>query len=434
MITFLSFAMIIVFMYLIMSKKLSALNALILVPVVFALLGGFTNLGPMMLKGIESVASTGIMLVFAILYFGVLIDAGMFDPLVNKVVQLVKGDPVKITIGTAALSLLVGLDGDGTITYMIVVTALLPIYKRLGMNPLILACLPALSMGIMNILPWGGPTARVLSVLKLDTSELLVPIIPAMIAGVLWIFAVALFLGKRERSRLGITKDHSLAIQELAISTADHQQDQSLKRPKLFWFNLLFTFFLVAALLTNLLPIPVLFMLGFSIILVANYPRLEDQKERLQAHAGNILTVVPLVFAAGIFTGILEGTKMVDAMAGALVSIIPDFMGPQLPLITSITSMPFTFIMANDPYYFGIIPILAKTASQFGIEPIEIGMASLLGQPLHLLSPLVGSVYVLIGLAGIEFRDHIRFTAKYAVGTALVMTIAGILSGALSIF
>ncbi|PMC34744.1 hypothetical protein CJ195_22240 [Bacillus sp. UMB0899] len=91
------------------------------------------------------------------------------------------------------------------------------------------------------------------------------------------------------------------------------------------------------------------------------------------------------------------------------------------------------FLYGERPYYFGIVPILAETASQIGINKLEIAQASLLGQPLYLLSPLVGSVYVLIGFVGINFRDHIKFSTKYAVGSALVMIVVGIITGALSI-
>lgn len=413
---------------------MSALNALILIPALFALVAGFTDIGTMIVDGAKSVAPTAIMVAFAILYFGTLIDAGMFDPLVNKVVKLAKGDPLKITVGTAVLSLLVGLDGDGTITYLIVVAAFLPLYERLGMNKLILACLPAMSMGIMNVLPWGGPTARVMSVFNFDAMEVLRPIIPSIIGAAVYVIALGVFFGLRERKRIGVQIEDSgnLAHMEAAATVVDVATD-SLKRPKLFWFNIIITVLLVISLLTAVLPLPALFMLGFVIITMVNYPRLEDQKARLEAHAGNVLTVISLIFAGGAFAGILGGTGMVDAMATSLVKVIPDFLAPQMPLFVALTSMPFTFFMANDPYYFGIVPILAETASQIGIDKLEIGQASLLGQPLHLLSPLVGSVYVLIGLVGISFRDHIRFSVKYAVGSALVMIIIGVLSGALSI-
>lgn len=201
MLAILGFVMMIVFMYLIMSNRLSALIALIVVPVVFALISGFgKDLGEMMIQGVTDLAPTGIMLLFAILYFGIMIDSGLFDPLIAKILSLVKGDPLKIAIGTAVLTMTISLDGDGTTTYMITIAAMLPLYKRLGMNRLVLAGIAMLGSGVMNIIPWGGPTARVLASLKLDTSEVFTPLIPAMIAGVLWVIAVAYLLGKKNGS------------------------------------------------------------------------------------------------------------------------------------------------------------------------------------------------------------------------------------------
>src|SRR6476620_11706894 len=140
MLSLLGFSMVAVFMYLIMSKRLSALVAIMIVPIIFGIIGGFlTDLGPMMAAGVEKVAMTAIMILFAILYFGIMIDTGLFDPLIAKILQIVKGDPLKIVIGTAVLSMMVALDGDGTTTYIITVSSLLPLYKRLGMNRLVLA-------------------------------------------------------------------------------------------------------------------------------------------------------------------------------------------------------------------------------------------------------------------------------------------------------
>lgn len=432
MLAFLGFAMIVVFMYLIMSKRMSAFNALTVVPVVFALIGGFTDLGPMMLAGLEKIAPTAIMIIFAILYFGVLIDTGFFDPLVSKILKIVGGDPLKIVLGTAVLSLIVALDGDGTITYLIVVTAFLPLYEKLGMNKLILACIPALAMGVMNLTPWGGPAVQAAAAVNVDILEMLVPIIPSMIAGGVWVLVVAFFLGRREHKRLGVTHIDLDLNGEIAATLANGM-DESIKRPKLFWFNLVLTLLVMAALLTGFLPLQALFMLGFAIVMIVNYPNLQDQKDRVHAHAGNILTVVSMIFAAGVFSGIIEGTGIVAAMADILIAVIPDELGPRLTVIVAIISMPFTFFMANAPFYFGIVPIMSETAAHFGIQPIEIGQASLLGQPLHLLSPLQGSIYVLVGLLGIDIGDHIRFAAKYALGTAMVMTVVGVLIGVLSI-
>ena len=431
MLAILGFAMVFVFMLLIMTRRMSALVALMLIPTLFALISGFyTNVGPMMLAGIKNLAPTGIMLMFAILYFGIMIDSGLFDPAISRILKIVKGDPLKIVVGTAILTLLVSLDGDGTTTYMITVSAMYPLYKRLNMNPLILAGIVMLGAGVTNIIPWGGPTARAMSALGLDASQLFTPLIPALIGGALWVIFVAYMLGKKEQKRLGIIDIHFSTAEKSAFTEqAATVEVCDYKRPQLLWINFLLTVALMVCLIMEILPLPVLFMIAFAIAVMINYPNLEQQKERIASHAGNVLAVVSLVFAAGIFTGILSGTKMVDAMAHSLVALIPDSLGPHLPIITAITSMPFTFFMSNDAYYFGVLPILTKAAASYGISAAEMGRASLLGQPVHMLSPLVASTYLLVGMAKVDFGDHQRFTLKWAVGTTLFMLFIAILTG-----
>ncbi|WP_368896477.1 SLC13 family permease, partial [Priestia megaterium] len=110
MLSLLGFLMVAVFMYLIMSKRLTPMVALITIPIIFGLIGGFASgMGPMMLEGVKDIAPTAIMILFAILYFGLMIDSGLFDPLVSFILKVVKGDPLKIVVGTAVLSMMVAL-------------------------------------------------------------------------------------------------------------------------------------------------------------------------------------------------------------------------------------------------------------------------------------------------------------------------------------
>ncbi|MCI2255354.1 citrate:proton symporter [Domibacillus sp. PGB-M46] len=434
MLAALGFSMVAVFMYLIMSKKLSALVAIMLVPIVFGILGGFlTELGPMMQEGVESIASTAIMILFAILYFGIMIDSGLFDPLIAKILKIVKGDPLKIVLGTAVLSMTVALDGDGTTTYIITVSALLPLYKRLGMNRLILATVAMLSMGVMNMTPWGGASAMAMASLGLDASELFIPMIPVMGIGLVWVLTAAFLLGRKERKRLGVIELDSAHQSAENTGLAATTLNADYKRPKLVWFNLLLTIVLMASLIIDFMSLTILFMIAFGIALLVNYPDLKDQQERLAAHSKNALAVVSIVIAAGIFTGIMSGTKMIDAMAITLVSIIPDSFGPFLPVIVAFLSAPFTFFMSNNAFYFGVLPIIAQAAEAYGISAVEIGRASLLGQPVHVLSPLVAAAHLLIGLVGTEFGDLQRFAVKWALGTTTVMTVAAVLFGIISI-
>jgi CitMHS family citrate-Mg2+:H+ or citrate-Ca2+:H+ symporter len=490
MLTVLAYSMIVVFMFLIMTKRLPALVALIVVPIAFGLISGFgPELGPMMLTGIKNLAPTGVMLMFAILYFGVMIDAGLFDPVIRRILALVKGDPMKIVVGTAALAMFVSLDGDGATTYMITVSAMLPLYKRLGMSRLILACVIMLAGGVFNILPWGGPTARAASALGVDVSEIFVPMILPMAVTASWVLFVAYVLGKRERKRLGTLQMEALAsapqaandsilkpvAAELAVagqkdgttgqwmahagvaapvgnagffqggsaasgatatsSTSAAEADISasadprVARPKLIWVNLALTVVLMGLLIKGALPLPALFMIFFAIAITINYPKLQDQKERIAHHAANVLPVVSLIFAAGIFVGILQGTKMVDAIAASVIAGVPGWMGPYLAIVTGVLSIPFTFLISNDAFYFGVVPILAKAASVYGISAAEIGRASLIGQPVHLLSPLVASTYLLVGMSEIEFGDHQRYTLIWSISASLVMLAAALVFG-----
>lgn len=427
MLTALAFLMVVVFMLLIMTKRLSALTALILVPIAFGLIGGFASgLGAMMLAGITKLAPTGVMLMFAILYFAIMIDSGLFDPFVRAIVRIVHGDPMKIVVGTAVLALLVSLDGDGSTTYMITTAAMLPLYRRLGIRPLILACITMMAGGVMNILPWGGPTARVASALGVDSSEIFVPLIPAMVAGAVWTLYVAWRLGMRERVRLAAVVG-TLTDDRLLDAATSHPVRG---RPGRLWFNAALTAALMTALVLGVMPLPVLFMLGFAVALLLNFPTIEEQRTLLGTHAGNVLAVVGMIFAAGIFTGILSGTRMIDAMADSVIRIIPAALGPYMSVVTALLSIPFTFFISNDAFYFGVLPILAKAGHVYGIAAAEMGRASLIGQPVHLLSPLVPSTYLLVGLVDVPFDEHQRYTIKWAFLTAMVMLAAGLLTAA----
>jgi CitMHS family citrate-Mg2+:H+ or citrate-Ca2+:H+ symporter len=471
MLTILGFAMIATFLVLIMLKKMSPIAALVLIPALFCVfVGKGAKLGDYVIDGVTSLAPTAAMLMFAIVYFGVMIDVGLFDPIVRGILKFCKADPLRIVVGTAVLAAIVSLDGDGSTTFMITVSAMYPLYKRLKMSLVVMTGVAAMANGVMNTLPWGGPTARAATALKLDASDIFVPMIPALAVGLLGVFALSYVLGRRERKRLGVlTLDEVLEPQEAetvlvgaggsgsgsagekSVATggsgsgtdadapeADSSEDDGFQgldphratlRPKLYWFNALLTVTLLTAMIMEWLPIPVLFLLGAALALTVNFPNMAEQKARLGAHAENVLNVSGMVFAAAVFTGVLQGTGMVDHMAKWLVSNIPAGMGPHMAFVTGVLSIPLTYFMSNDGFYFGILPVLAEAGQAHGVSSLEIARASLVGQPLHMSSPLVPAVYVLVGMAKVEFGDHTRFVVKWAALTSLVVLGAGILFG-----
>ncbi|WP_433872765.1 CitMHS family transporter [Saccharopolyspora sp. CA-218241] len=442
MIALLGLVMVTVFLYLVMSKRLSPMVALIVIPVIFAVLAGFApDLGSMVLDGITELAPTAAMLMFAILYFGIMIDAGLFDPIARGVVRLTRNDPLRLIVGTVALVAVVSLDGDGTTTFMITVSALLPIYHRLGVSPVLMTGLACMTNAILNVVPWGGPAARAASALRLDPQEMFVPMIPALLAGLATVFVIAFGIGLRERAKL---RTRDLVPAGAAGPPADGPAggaggfdvlapDRESLRPRMLWFNAALTAALLIGLIVGVLPIAVLFMIGTGIALIANYPRLEQQRTRIAAHADSVVAVVSMVFAAAVFTGVLSGTGMIEAMAHYLLAAMPDGLFPFFSVIVAVLSVPFTFFMSNDAFYFGVLPILAEAGAQHGIGAMELARASLLGQPIHMLSPLVPAMYVLLGLAKVDLGDHHRFAIKWALVVCAVVISAGFALGLVTV-
>ncbi|MEV6171960.1 citrate:proton symporter [Streptomyces sp. NPDC051954] len=456
MLAALGFATIGLFLLLTMTKRVSVLIALIAIPVLAALAGGFAgDLGDMMLDGLVTIAPISIMIVFAVLYFSLMVDAGLFDPLIRVILRVAGGDPVRLAVGTAVLTLCVALDGDGASTFLITVSALLPVYRRLGMSPLVLSGIVCLGAGVMNMVPWGGPTASAMTSLKLDSSQVFAPVLPAMAGGIAWVLLASYLIGRRERRRLGTLATDLVGARPLSeegqSGTGDGQPESgavgakrragdgpgTLKVPArpqvvLTTFNLALTLTLMVCLVLEVMPLSVLFVLGFTIALLVNHPRWESQQELLERHGKSVVLVATMTFAGGIFTGILTGTKMINEMSQTLIDVIPDSLGGHLPILVAITAMPLSLVFTPSAYYFGMLPVIATTAAGFGIPTEEVARAAVLGQMTtgFPLSPMTASTFILIGMSGVQLGEHQRFIFKWAFATTLVMTAIALLTGA----
>ncbi|MFR3762357.1 MAG: CitMHS family transporter [[Clostridium] symbiosum] len=429
---FLGFAMIVVFMALIMAKKLSPFTSLILVPIAFGLLAGYgCDTLKYAMDGIKSVASTFSMMTFAILYFGVMLTAGMFDPMVDKVVAWCKGDPLKVLVGTAVLAAFVSLDGDGTTTVMICCTAMIPIYNRLKIKKIYLANLIILQNCIMNLIPWGGPTARVMSVMNLDAGELLAPLVPGMALSAVYVIGVSYYLGLKERKRLGIM-DISNSVNTVELS----DEEREWKRPKMILFNLLLTVAIITSLIMGLASSAILFGVGTAIALVVNYPVQKTQRKVISSLAPDMISVVMMVLGAGVLMGVLNGPEdagMSNAIAQFLVSVIPESLGRYFAVIIAVISAPGTYLLNNDAFYYGVLPPLAATAQAYGFTDLQIGFAALMGQAFHFLSPLVPFIYLLMDLTEISLAEYQGYIFKWCIGIFVIFMGAGLLLGYLPV-
>jgi CitMHS family citrate-Mg2+:H+ or citrate-Ca2+:H+ symporter len=432
MLALLGFLTVALLLWLILSRRAAPLVALIAVPVVAAVVAGHAaELGGYVTTGISQTAAVAATFVFAIIHFGVMSDAGMLDPAVDRTLRVVGVDPVRIVIGTAVLAALAHLDGSGATTFLLVVPALLPLYERLGMDRRVLACVVAMAAGVMNMLPWGGPMLRAAASLHLTMQELFLPLAPVVVVGGLFVLTAAWWLGRREARRLGLRGS------DVATSVSHAREltpaQQALRRPRLLWFNVLLTAVVLVTMVAGIVPPALAFMVGAVLALAVNYPSPADQRARIDAHAVAALMMASILLAAGAFTGILKGTGMLQAMASAAVGVVPAGLAPHIPVVLGFAAMPLSLLFDPDSFYLGMLPIIAEVAGTYGVPAAQIGQAALMGQMTtgFPVSPLTPATFLLIGLAKLDLAEHQRFTIPWLFAASVLMTLAGVVFGVL---
>jgi CitMHS family citrate-Mg2+:H+ or citrate-Ca2+:H+ symporter len=413
----------------ILSRRVTPLVALIALPAAAALAGGFgLQTGAFALAGIRETAPVAAMFVFAILFFGVMTDAGLLDPIVGAVLRVVGLHPTRIVVGSALLALVAHLDGSGAVTFLVTVPAVLPLYDRLGLDRRVLACVVSLAAGV-NFLPWTGPVLRASAALQIPTATLFIPLIPVQAVGLVFVFAVAWFLGRREGRRLGpgglVGNIAAAAPRELSPA------ERAIRRPGRFPINLLLTLATMGVMLSGRLDPAVVFMLATALALLINYPDAAAQRERVDAHARAALTMAAILMAAGAFTGIMKGTTMLQAMAQAAVGATSPDVARHIPVIVGVLAMPLSLLLDPDSFYLGALPVVAESAQAFGVPPIQVGQAALLGQMTtgFPVSPLTPATFLLVGLCRLELADHQRFTAPWLFAASLLMVAAAVVFG-----
>ena len=431
MVAAVGFIMIIVIVALLLKGKMSPIVVLVVVPAIAALILGHNPVAvaDMIKEGVKTTTSNGILFIFSVIYFGVLSDTGLFDIIVDWLVKKAGSNVIAVTVATAIIATIAHLDGTTATTVLITIPALYPVYKRMKIDPKILLCITGACMGIMNLLPWGGPTARAATVLEMDANDLWHILIPVQIIGMVINIILAILLGMLAiKQGAGKGAGVEVEVDQKAAAEADALR----KKTPFLVFNLILTVAVIAILSMGLATSYVVFMVALCILLAVNYPDQKLQDKLIKKHAPAALIISATLFAAGAMVGVFDGTGMLTEMANAIMGIIPTALGKYIHVIFGLLALPLGLCIGTDAYFYGIMPLVMQVGETYGVASLSTAVAMIIGKNIALMvSPLVPATFLAIGLTGTELKDHMKFSIPpyylISVITVIISVILGII-------
>ena len=415
--------------------------AFIIFPSILALIliaGGYYSIdevGKLIKGGFGSTGSTAALFVFSVLFFGIMTDAGMFDVIINKLMKFVGDNVIGVTVMTAIIALIGHLDGGGASTFLIVVPAMLPVYKKMHMRPSTLLRVAVLAMGVLNLMPWAGPTMRAASVLGIEAGQLWGKLIPVQVFGIVLCLAHAVLAGVQEKKR-GAGLHGKLAEAAGTVDAAEeaqHQKDENeYARPKLFVFNICLTIAVIAMLVWDKFPSYFPFMLGVAAALLVNYTPIKLQKKMINRHAGPALMMCSTLMGAAVLMGILVYGFNAN---GAAAIAKPGVEMAKTSVVTNmaqIISIPLALCFDTDSYFYGMLPVMIAIGASFGVEAYPIAVAMVVCRNCAtFISPMVPATLLGIGLADVDIKDHIKCSFGYVWGFSIICMIFAAIIGLL---
>ena len=381
-------------------------------------------------EGVKGVHGTAILFIFSVLFFGVMTDAGMFDKIIGALMKKVGNNVVGVALMTCLIAVIGHLDGGGASTFLITIPAMLPVYKRLHMRRETLLLICVTSMGVMNLLPWGGPTMRAASVLGVESNDLWSQILPMQIVGLVLAVGTAIFWGLQEKKRIAKLGDAAVEDVGKYDDSDSEEKNNELARPKNFIFNVILTLAVIIVLVMDIFPSYYVFMVGCALGILVNYRGKKLQNSIIKSHASAGLSMASTILCAGVFLGVLSKSGIMEKMAIMMANVIPASLGRFLPVIIGILSVPLALLFDTDSYFYGLLPVLVSVGNQFGVNPAHIAIAMVVCRNCAtFISPVAPATYLGIGLAGVEIKDHIKYCFGWQWGVSIVCLVAGLILG-----
>ncbi len=399
------------------------------VPIVFALLMGFglKDINGFIGNGLKTVSGTLFLMVFAVLYFGILHEAGVFKALVSFVLRYLGNSVLGTLIASGAISMLTQLDGSGATTALCTIPTMRPIFERQKIRREALLLIESLASGILCLLPWAPAIVEASAYVELDVVGVFRFLLPVFIFGIVMVFVFCVPVAI-------IEKKHGAGLSDEEFKLMKQELNTKLEFPLgkgVAIFDGVFTLILMAALLAGWVSTNVAFGVGYGLLLVVNFPKVKKQQEYFKQQAPVALSMAFTMLGVGVLVGINNGTGALNDLAVLISEHAPHALLAHLPVIVAALALLLTITMGSAKNAI-IIPALIPIVAPFGFTPIQvmapIFTAGVIGANLCLFN---ASPYLALGLAEVEMKDHLKYSLLPVYGYSLLMVLFMVITGML---
>lgn len=408
----LGYVMIALLMLILLKGKMTPVVAFVVIPPIFAVLAGYgpVEISSFVAAGVPNTLNSMALTLFATVYFRIMTDKGLFEPIVRWLGKRAGGNVSAILIVTTIISAISHMDTGTTSTMLVTIPAMLPLYKKYHIRVEWMFLMIAQAVGVINLLPHGGGPTRVSSVTGLDVAAIFRYIAPVIICMLIYNIVSAYFYGKTEQRY--IAKTYGNLVVEGGGADISNIREVTINAK--YWLNVFVTIGVLALMFQGSLSGYFIFMIGLAIVLMVNFPNPKDQIKVVKESAEDALYISAIMLASGVLVGILSGSGMLDAMAQIVVNLIPASLKSFYAVIVGYLSIPLSICLGADGFYYGLTPLFTQVGASYGFSTLSIVSVMMLARDAFgNITPVSPVTYLAPGMLGKDLGAFIKFCFKY---------------------
>lgn len=365
----------------------------------------------------------------AVLFFGILQEAGVFDAIIKFIINHLGNNVLGTLLITAVIGMATQLSGSGATCALCTIPTVRPLYEKQNIRREALLLIETLASGVICLMPWAPGINEVSAYVDLDVYDVFLRIRPLVIFSILAVFALCFIVAAFEKKNgAGMTDEEFQKVKAEINKPLEFKMGKTMAI-----VDGLAALFIIICLLGGWLKSNVAFALGFVVLLFLNYRTAKDKGEYLKMKAGMCFNLAFTMLGVACIVGINNGAGGLSDLSNLIANSGFSVIIPHLPFILCLLSMPLSITISGSKNSV-VVPAVVAMVAGYGMGALDVMPAvfacGVISANLNLYN---ASPYLALGLAGVEMKDHLKYSLVPVYVFSLVMIAFMAVTGVVSI-